>query len=102
MFRDNWSGFGITSRQELQPNAEWLNKVRKDIPDEEGCRQQIITMMEAERAKNREKFMQAWINTPAEDKVLFPDAEYLMLMGERSEYCNTITGKASSTTGCPR
>ena len=98
MFKDNWSGFGITSRQELQPNTEWLNKVRKDIPDEAGCRQQIITMMEAERAKKREKFMQAWINTPAEDKILFPDAEYLFLMGERSEHCNTITGKGLKIT----
>jgi hypothetical protein len=37
----NWSGFGITSNKELQPNSEYLNAYRKEFPDAKGARARL-------------------------------------------------------------
>ncbi len=62
----NWSGFGITSNKNLQPNADALNLLRKQFPNEQECRAQIAWIIERERAAKRDKFVAAWGSVPAE------------------------------------
>lgn len=88
----NWSGYGITSRKENQPNLEILNEHRKMVPDEATCIGQIEAMMEAERAKHLEAFMAAWERTGDSYKLPFSDEEYLLLMGETSGRTNHVNG----------
>lgn len=88
----NWSGYGITSRKENQPNLEMLNEHRKMVPDEATCIGQIEAMIEAERAKHLEEFMAAWERTGDSSKLPFSDEEYLLLMGETSGRTNHVNG----------
>ncbi len=51
---DNWSGCGITSRKESQPNLDWLNAHKGQIPEEAEDRGQIEWIVVSARALNRE------------------------------------------------
>ena len=53
----NWSGFGITSRKELQPNVEFINKYKKDFPDFAGVCRQVVSFIMAERKELREAYV---------------------------------------------
>ncbi len=81
----NWSGFGVTSRKELQPNNEALNAYRKDFPDYEGVCQQIDRFMAMERAKLIEEYRACFAKMPAEYQIALPREQYLLAFGERTE-----------------
>lgn len=89
----NWSGYGVTSRKELQPNLEILNRNRKCIPDADGVLIQIESLMSQERELKRDTYLKAWESTPDDRKLPFSDEEYLMLMGETSGFSNRLTGQ---------
>lgn len=89
----NWSGHGVTSRKELQPNLESLNNNRKCIPDADGVLAQIESLMAQERELKRDAYLRAWEDTPDDRRLPFSDEEYLMLMGETSGYSNRLTGQ---------
>lgn len=88
----NWSGFGITSDQENQPNMEAINENRHLIPDEETLLGQLEVMMMKERAKKLKAYMAAWERTEEERKLPFSDEEYLLLMGVTTGRTNHING----------
>lgn len=88
----NWSGFGITSRTENQPNMEVLNEHRKLIPDEATCIGQIEAIVAQERALHLAELMVAWKRTEESRKLPFSDEEYLLLMGETTGRTNHING----------
>ena len=88
----NWSGFGITSDQDNQPNMEVINANRHLIPDEETLMGQIEAMMMKERAMKIKDFMAAWERTEESRKLPFCDEEYLLLMGETTGRTNHING----------
>lgn len=88
----NWSGFGITSRTENQPNMEVLNDHRKLIPDGAACIGQIEAIVAQERALHLAEFMAAWERTEESRKLPFCDEEYLLLMGETTGRTNHING----------
>ncbi|MCM0236708.1 hypothetical protein J8L13_04690 [Bacteroides fragilis] len=88
----NWSGFGITSRTENQPNMEALNDHRKLVPDEATCIGQIEAIVAQERALHLPEFMAAWERTEESRKLPFSDEEYLLLMGETTGRTNHING----------
>lgn len=85
-----FAGFGITSDKKIQPNAAWLNDHRKLHISEEKCISIIKEVIEKDRAKKIGAYMKAWSNTPADRKILFPDAQYLHLMGVRKQLTNKI------------
>lgn len=88
----NWSGFGITSDQENQPNMEAINENRHLIPDEETLLGQLEVMMMKERTKKLKAYMAAWERTEEERKLPFSDEEYLLLMGVTTGRTNHING----------
>lgn len=78
----NWSGFGMTARRENQPNVEYLNKIRKSFPDELGCIEQIVRMIEAERAKKKAAYLAAYDLLPQENKYIWNKTQFLNTLGE--------------------
>ena len=75
----NWSGFGITSRKELQPNTEYITKYKHQFPDFEGCVKQIVGFIQAERAELETAYVAQF---EAEGLTELKTAQYLMAFGE--------------------
>jgi hypothetical protein len=88
----NWAGFGITSNKDLQPNSEYLNRNRKSFPDEAGCRQQLVAIVERERAGKRNDYVASFANLPDERKFPLSDEQYLLAFGEETGYRNALEG----------
>lgn len=88
----NWSGFGVTSRKELQPNGDFLNKYRKHFPDFEGVCRQLVGFVEAERASLHDRYMALWNEMPAENRFPLPYDQYLMLFGATTGKRNLLQG----------
>jgi hypothetical protein len=94
----NWSGFGITSDKNKQPNSEFLNKYKKEFPDWDGVVKQVCKIFEKERADKLEKYMSLWEQTPAENKILLPYENYLMLFGSTTGHKNVLQGSGLKIT----
>lgn len=88
----NWSGHNITARQEHQPNADYLNKIRHSFPDEQGCRGQIEHMIMMERMAKREEYLGKWEKMPEADRLPLSHEEYLNLFGETTGFTNRLEG----------
>ena len=88
---ENWSGFGLTARKENQPNAEYLNKIKHNFPDENGCRKQIIAMIETDRALKVEQFKALYAEMPQEDKLIMSKESFLFALGETTGYTNRLS-----------
>ena len=75
----NWSGFGITSRKELQPNTEYITKYKHQFPDFGGCVEQIVRFIQTERAELETAYVAQF---EAEGLTELKTAQYLMAFGE--------------------
>lgn len=87
---DNWSGYGVDSGSKNQPNSEYLNKIRHMFPDEMGCRQQLISIMETERSKKQAEFIAAFNNVSIDHKSQMQLPVYLRMLGEISKHTNRL------------
>lgn len=94
----NWSGFGVTSRKDLQPNSDFLNKYRKNFPDFEGVCQQIIAFIESERAELRDKYVSLFNEMPSENRFPLSYDQYLMLFGATTGNRNLLQGSGLNIT----
>lgn len=81
----NWSGFGITSKKEHQPNIDVLSINKKRFPDKEGVIQQIHWIMAMEREKKRDTWMKAWGRMPEADRLKLNRENYLLHFGMRND-----------------
>lgn len=88
----NWSGFGITSKKDNQPNVEYLNKYRHQFPDRVGCADQISRIITLERNDKRSKYLELWANTPAENKLELSLENYLYWFGSEVGRPNSLEG----------
>lgn len=88
----NWSGYGITSRKESQPNMEWINAHKGQIPGEAGVRAQIEWIIESERAAKREEYMAGFSRIPADRLLPMTTESYLLTFGEQTGFKNTLEG----------
>lgn len=94
----NWSGFGITSNKDSQPNTDYINKHRHSFPDEEGCREQIARIMELERQKKVERYMKMFESLPEEKKLALTDQQYLLDFGADTGKKNALEGSGLHPT----
>ena len=94
----NWSGFGITSDKDKQPNVEYLNKFKKDFPDFAGVCAQVTQMVMREREAKRGEYLQAWANTPDADKIPLTYENYLFHFGETTRYRILLQGSGLHPT----
>ena len=96
----NWSGFGITSDKEKQPNTEFLNKHKTHFPDFAGVCKQVEIIMERERVceGKQERLLALWAQMPEEHKVELSHEKYLLLFGETTGYKNRLEGSGLNIT----
>ncbi len=96
----NWAGYGIKS--DKQPNPDYLDKIKKDFPDEQGCRQQIEHIMQCERNAKVGDYRKAWAALPENERYELSQADYLYYLGESTSrtirlqpmgICPTIGGQ---------
>ena len=88
----NWSGYGITARKESQPNMEWLNAHKGQIPEEAEVRGQIDWIIGSERALKRDEYMAGFGKMIAENILPMTSESYLLTFGEETGYKNTLEG----------
>lgn len=88
----NWSGHNVTANPENQPNADFLNKIRHQFPDEQGCRMQIINAIENDRAEKINSYKETWLQLPESDRQPLELMEYLRWFGEHTGYTNKLLG----------
>ena len=89
---NNWSGFGITTNPNRQPNSDALNKKRHSFPDESGVRAQIDEMMRLERATKGEAYMAGLANLRPEHRLPLSRESYLLNFGSETGFKNVLEG----------
>lgn len=87
----NWSGFGVTSRKESQPNAQWLNQNRHSIPTREEVIKQIERFIAIERNTKGEAYVGAYEFLPQEERLLISEQEYFLNLGETTDRTNKLS-----------
>jgi hypothetical protein len=98
-YEHNWSGFNITARRENQPNAEFLNKIKKNFPDKKGVIWQLEQIIEKERAAKISEYKQQWSVIAADVKPPVLDAkQQIIVYGKQTGYLNSIIGKGLCVT----
>ena len=88
----NWSGFGITSKKESQPNVDFLNKYRYNFPTQEECTDQIARIIELERSDKLNRYMELWAQTSEENKLPLSWSQYLLHFGAETGFRNMLQG----------
>lgn len=88
----NWSGYGITARKECQPNREWLNAHKSQIPEEAEVRAQIRWIIESERALKHDEYVAGFSKIPADCLLPMTTESYLLNFGHETGYKNTLEG----------
>lgn len=95
---DNWSGFNINSGSKSQPNSEVLNKLSKSFPDEQGCRLQLESIIQSERAKKVDDYLNGWENVPNELRIPMPDENFLLALGQKLNRTAKLVGSGLNIT----
>lgn len=88
----NWSGFGITSNKNKQPNSELQNKIRHQFPDLGGVIDQITKIMEMERNSKRADYLKAFETLASEYLLPLSTENYLLTFGADTGRRNAIEG----------
>lgn len=94
----NWSGYGITSNKDKQANSEFLNTIKKTFPDFDGVCRQVVQMIDADRAKKYESYMQSWDKTPATDKIAMAHDRFLLAFGDSTKRRILLQGSGLQPT----
>lgn len=95
---NNWSGFGITTNPDRQPNSEALNKIRKSFPDKAGTVRQIEAIIEWERKEKRAQFVAMMEKLKPEYRVQLSRESFLLNFGADTGYTNTLEGSGLKPT----
>jgi hypothetical protein len=88
----NWTGFNINAKKNNQPNVEFLNKIKKQLPDKAGVVEQINTFMMAERKLKIADYAALWQAMPADKQVTLSPADCIQVFGKAHSEFNSITG----------
>ncbi|MBV5327228.1 MAG: hypothetical protein JZU65_06240 [Chlorobium sp.] len=94
----NWSGFGVTSRKENQPNVDAINRNRKNLPDWNEVVDQLERIIKMERSLKIAKYMSLWISAPKEDLIELTKETYLYWFGEQTGETNKMQGSGLRPT----
>lgn len=94
----NWSGFGITSDRDKQPNVEYLNKYRNDFPDYDGVCRQLEYIISRERALKQRIYVERWNLLNPADRLPMPADRFLLAFGEQNEKTIMLQGTGLNPT----
>lgn len=95
---DNWSGHNVSSGSNSQPNSEYMNKIKNQFPDEQGCRQQLISAIETDRAKKQQAYVSQWQEVATEYKSELTLPMFLRYLGETTNFTNRLQGQGLTPT----
>lgn len=95
---DNWSGHNVNSGSASQPNSEYMNKIKNQFPDEQECRQQLTSAIEADRFKKQQTYVSQWQEVSPEFKSELSLPMYLRYLGETTNYTNRLQGQGLTPT----
>lgn len=87
---NNWSGFGVTSRKENQPNSEFLDKIKHSFPDYDGVCRQVEKSIEIRRMALHDQYVARWHEMADDDHLPLMDDEYLNLFGDITGFTNRL------------
>jgi hypothetical protein len=94
---DNWSGFNTNTGSKNQPNAEVMNKLKKNFPTREGLEAQIIYIMNQERQSKVKEYVASYGNTQTEFRHIMSEETFLLNLGHTTEL-NTLRGDGLRVT----
>lgn len=94
----SFSGFGVTSRKEGQPSAEWLNANRHNFPDEQELRVILANIIATERRIKHDRYMELWEATPQKRRLPMSDESWLLTFGRSTGYRNVLEGSGLRPT----
>ena len=77
----NWSGFGVTSRRELQPNSDFLNRHKGQFPTREELEAELAAMIGRERGERRDEYVRRFSEMPQEKLIPMSMTDYLLHFG---------------------
>lgn len=95
---NNWSGFGVTTNPNRQPNSEALNMNRKRFPTLEELQQLFAAMIDAERQQKAEQLQALYANLPTERRIPMPVESYLLHFGHVTGHLNAQEGSGLRPT----
>lgn len=82
---DNWSGFNTNTGSKNQPNAEVMNKLKKNFPTKEGLEKQIQFIINQERKEKVQEYVAGFRNTEDEFRHVISQENFLLTLGFQSE-----------------
>ncbi len=86
----NWAGFGITTNPDKQPNSEWHDKNKHELPDLNGVTAQITAMIETDRRKKQAEFVDKYADLQDDRKLEMSRADFLYYFGETTGHTNRL------------
>ncbi len=89
----NWSGYGVASGSDNQPNVEYLNKTKKNFPTKQECFNQIEAIINTERAKKVATYTNKWLETKSDYKSIMSAESYLLALGDTTGHSNKLRGE---------
>ena len=99
MHANNWSGYGIASRKESQPNFELVQQHRHQFPTVQEGFDQIRALVEGQRAGTEAKWLESFNALIAEGRAVEISLEtYLNIFGETTGHTNTYTAGGLDVT----
>lgn len=90
---NNWSGHNVDSGSKNQPNTEYMDKIKKQYPEKNGCAAQIESIIATERQLVGSEYKTNWLNTKEEHKQVMSYEAYLLTFGESTGFTNSLKGE---------
>jgi len=95
-----WSGFGIQSVKDSQPNAEYLDKIKHQMPEKQAVYAKIERIIMQERAKKQQKYVSKWVEVGENDRSRLEFDQYLQLFGAKTSVPSRIDPNGLTPTLC--
>ncbi len=83
-YDDFWSGFNVNSKKGNQPNTEYLDKIKHQMPEKAGVIAKIERIIEIERAKKQAQYLAKWNDLAPHDYCQLGVEHYLQVFGRQT------------------
>ena len=94
----NWSGYGVTSNKELQPNSDIPQALKKMFPTEEECAEQVAGIIEQERKIKQSDFVKGFAKLEESKRIKISEQQYLLQFGSVTGNTNKLEGSGLNIT----
>jgi hypothetical protein len=95
--RWNWSGRGLTAKEQNQANREFLNANRHEFPTEAEMMVQFMDIINSIRAEKQQQWLEAFEAAPAQDKRMLTREQALEAFGVQKTRTVSLTNKSLCT-----